>query len=1348
MAKWLDFCLILFLWVIALALPVELNSQQVGHRFIRNYGRLDYDNQAQNWCIRQDKRGIVYVGNQGGLLEYDGVSWRSIDIPNWSVRSLTVDDTGTVYIGGRGEIGCLRPDSKGAGQYVSLLDHLRDSQKNFSMVWRTLAAEEGVYFHTLDYLFRWDGKEMRVWQPDTRFNAIFQCGQRLLVRQEGIGLLEMKNDRLQLIPGGEIFADKRVYMMVPYDADGQRLLIGTRSQGFYLYDGSKGVPFATEVEAYINENRLYHGIRLNSGLFAIATLRGGVVIIDGAGRLKEVLDRSSGLPDDNVKYVFEDPQGNLWLALNNGISRVEYGSPLSSYDRRADLPGLVLSVIRHRRQLYVGTTSGLYVLTSAGRFRPVVGMSGNCWGLLDIGPAVLAATSDGIFQIEGLGREGGRQIVDTPAYVLLHSGRQPRRVWAGSQQGLISLVADPHRPARWIEEGRPVSVEAEIRTMAEDRHGDLWLGTLAQGVMRLKLAAGEPVASAAPTRYDTGHGLPPREINVFRAAGHVMFGSERGIFRFDEAGERFVPDDTLGREFADGSRNVFRIVEDEHKNIWFHSRGRNFQAVPRGGGTFAVRRNPFLRLPPAQINVIYPDGDIVWFGGTDGLIRYDTAVKKNYELAFACLIRRVRVNGRTIFAGAWRGGLSPAEALRPVLTYWQRNLRFEFAAPFFEAEGAMRYRFWLEGYDEGWSPWTEETRKDYTNLDAGIYRFRVAARNVYDLVSREAVFRFKVLPPWYRTWWAFLLYGLALFFMVFLVVRWRSGKLEQEKRRLEQVVRQRTREIHDKNRQLESQSEKLKEMDHIKSRFFANISHEFRTPLTLIMGPLEQMLSASPGEGNKKSLKLMLRSSQRLFHLINQLLDLSKLDSGKMRLQAAHQDIVPFLKGLLASFDLLAVQRQLDLKFLAPQEHISLYFDAEKMEKIIGNLLANALKFTPPGGSIGVTVGRNPVGSLDITVADTGIGIPAARLPHIFDRFYQVDGPDRGAHRREGSGIGLALVKELVELHHGTIEVRSGEIGGGGTEFRLCFPLGAAHLEPGEIVEPAAARPAARQTADLPADYMLETEESPPNTTAQKGAAPEEGEPGSRERCVILVVEDQADVREYIRGALEPDYAVAEAADGRRGIDMAKAMIPDLIISDIMMPEVDGCELCRVLKGDIDTSHIPIILLTAKASEASMVRGLESGADDYITKPFSTKILTARIRNLIELRRGLQLKIQRQKMLLPTEIAVSSVDETFLKEMQQIIEKNLADPEFTIEQLCQELCMGRTTLFRKVEALTGESPKQFIQSYRLERAAQLLKARFGNVTEVALEVGFPNVSYFTRCFKEKFHQLPSTFQAA
>ena len=388
-----------------------------------------------------------------------------------------------------------------------------------------------------------------------------------------------------------------------------------------------------------------------------------------------------------------------------------------------------------------------------------------------------------------------------------------------------------------------------------------------------------------------------------------------------------------------------------------------------------------------------------------------------------------------------------------------------------------------------------------------------------------------------------------------------------------------------------------------------------------------------------------------------------------------------------------------------------------------------------------VAEGKNnfPVGSVEISVSDTGPGIPVEQLAHIFDRFYQAD--TTYEFHEKGSGIGLALCKELVELHHGTVTVRSRE--GEGSAFIIRLPIGEAHLashERGVFDEPKASASAAGAPA-LEAEMEEEGDKTEPGTEYDL-----ETETGTEKSNIILVVEDSGDMRDYIRGALEPGYRVVDAVDGREGIKKAQEIIPDLIISDIMMPEVDGYELCRVLKNDVQTSHIPIILLTAKASEENMLQGLETRADDYITKPFSTKILSARIENLIHIRSQLQLNIKREITLQPDKTSVSKIDRGFLRDLQAVIKKNLSDPEFNVEELCKKLYMGNTTLYRKIQALCGQTPTEFIRSCRLKRAAQLLESGFGSVTEVAFEVGFSSRTYFTKCFKQRFHQLPSEYQ--
>jgi signal transduction histidine kinase/DNA-binding response OmpR family regulator/ligand-binding sensor domain-containing protein len=1355
----------LALWLFFI-IPHHLYSEETGYKYFKNYSYKEYDHQAQNWGMVQAKNGIIYVANNGGVLEFDGVSWRVIYVPNYTVRSLAIDEDGTIYIGGKGEIGFLIPDGKGSLKYKSLLNQLENNQKNFSNVWKTHVTKEGIYFCPSELLLRWDPKHkhMKVWKPAHRFLFSFVVKGRLLIHQEKIGLMQMVNDSPGLIPGTWIFSGEkeRIFMIIPYDLDpdidAQKLLIGTRLKGLFLYDGEKMQQFPTEIDDYLEHCAANHGIRLSSGDFALATLRGGIVIITPHGQLKYIFDKSSGLQDDKIYYVFEDIQGNLWLCLDNGISKIEYASPFFLYDDRCGLPGLALSITRHQEDIYAGTSQGLYVLRAASRvFNPVPRISSSCWGLVSIEDSILAATSEGVFHIE----KGFKQkVIKDLSFVLLPSKRYPGRTWCGTSRGLTVLT---RKSGQWKEEYRFQAINQDIRAIVENKNGDLWLATFAGSVLKVDFPVN--IDHPAVTCYDTAHGLPGGPVYTAVAAGHVMFATEKGIFRFDEKKNVFIPDQTIGDEFSGGphANRVFHIVEDKNKNIWIHSQSKNYQFIPEPGETFKIYSEPFCRIPVIQVNAIYPDpdGKSTWFASFDGLIRYDSTVKKNYQQPFQTLIRRVLINEkqeneRQIFNGCViksktaKGG----KPYFPVIEYRDRNLYFEFAAPFFEVETETRYQCFLEGYDSDWSVWSKTTKKNYTNLDPGMYSFRVRARNIYHHLGKEDVFKFKILPPWYRTWWAFLIYGIIFLLLMFLVVKWRSHKLVKDKQLLEHTIKERTKEIQEKNKQLKDQSEKLKELDSVKSRFFANISHEFRTPLTLIMGPMEQMLSDSQDKKQQKRLSMMLRNSQRLLTLINQFLDLSRFDSGKMKLQAAPQDIVSFLKGIISSFHLAAQKNQLELEFYSEKEGITLYFDAPKMEDVMYNLLINAFKFTPPGGKIMISVtihlredlqdhplkGSSTPGFVNISVRDTGIGIPKEQLAHIFDRFYQTKGPKQEVLK--GTGIGLSLIKENVLLHHGKIDVHSQEAKG--TEFVVRLPLGREHFEPGEIINTATVPPQSPKYKEIETFYML---------TGSETGEQENGEPGTvdtpdREKPVILVVEDHADVRKYICEPLKTEYNILEAVDGKEGIVKAKNIIPDLIVSDIMMPGIDGYELRRELKTDIKTSHVPIILLTAKASEESIIQGLETGADDYITKPFNSKILAVRIKNLIELRRQLQQKMQKQMLLQPAEIEVSSIDREFIREMQKIIEKNLSESGFNVEELSKKLYMNRVTVYRKIMALTGETPTEFIRSYRLKRAAQLLRDKYGTISQVASIVGFDNPAYFAKCFKEKFHQLPSSYQAS
>jgi len=556
-------------------------------------------------------------------------------------------------------------------------------------------------------------------------------------------------------------------------------------------------------------------------------------------------------------------------------------------------------------------------------------------------------------------------------------------------------------------------------------------------------------------------------------------------------------------------------------------------------------------------------------------------------------------------------------------------------------------------------------------------------------------------------------------------------RLESLRQNLENIVKARTSELERKNL-------KIMEMDQLKTRFFSNVSHEFRTPLTLIINPLEDFLVDRELPAHKKdTLEMMHRNAIRLLGLVNQLLDLSKIDAGSMKLSLVYYDLHKVLKLTGRSFLPLAERKRIKYNLDIPEKAMNCFFDRDKVEKIITNLLSNAFKYTPEHGKIDCfiaskeTGGENDVQIVELTVKDTGPGIPCEQLEKIFDRFYQVE--DGWKKEAGGTGIGLSLVKELAALQHGEIRVTSDLKTG--SCFTVRLPVGKDHLKPQEYT-------IAEQEEDSGESMMIRYRMA----ENHKHADDEYEIAGSGDRPIILVIDDNQDMRRHIRESLAKFFLIKEAVNGKEGLEKAITLVPDLVITDLMMPEMDGIELCTRLKTDERTCHVPIIMLTAKATAQDKLNGLETGADDYITKPFSSKELVVRTKNLIDQRKKLREKYSGQISLEKEKSVVASVDERFLERARKIIEKNISDSNFDVNSFYPEMGMSRMQLFRKLKALVNQTPNELIRNLRLQRAARLLKQNYGNVAEITYEVGFNNLSYFAKCFKDKFGLLPSEYQ--
>jgi len=532
-----------------------------------------------------------------------------------------------------------------------------------------------------------------------------------------------------------------------------------------------------------------------------------------------------------------------------------------------------------------------------------------------------------------------------------------------------------------------------------------------------------------------------------------------------------------------------------------------------------------------------------------------------------------------------------------------------------------------------------------------------------------------------------------------------------------------------KNKELlaaeESQREQLQQLDKMKSRFFSNISHEFRTPLTLILGPLDK-IRKNVDESLQPTVNIIERNGNRLLKLINQLLDLSKIESGKVSLKAALVDVMPLIKGWVMSFHSIAESKHIKLKIDSKQESHFVYVDSEKLEEVIINLLSNAFKYTSKGGKIKISLDEHkPKNQLRISVSDTGTGIPEQELEHIFDRFYQASNAD--TEDVTGTGIGLSLIKELVELHKGEVKVDSKV--GKGTTFEIALPLGKAHLAEDEIVninttkEKSVEQGASQHEKKEPEEQQVKSESDLP---------------------LVLMIEDNEDLRMYIKDILQPHYQVLQAVDGKEGLAMAQEHIPDLVLSDLMMPKMDGLEVCKRLKEEMLTNHIPVILLTAKAAREDKLEGLKSLADDYFTKPFNTEELLIRLQNLISIRKTLQAKFESADVLMPKKLQLSSLDSIFMEKVTEQMETEISNSLFGVVELAYAVGLSRSQLFRKMKAITNLTPNEYIRSFRLHRAMDMLQQQTGSVSEVAYATGFQNPSYFSKVFQEQFKMAPSS----
>ncbi len=1000
----------------------------------------------------------------------------------------------------------------------------------------------------------------------------------------------------------------------------------------------------------------------------IGTREGKLYCYDKERRLKRIFSsHTKALNDisfDGMVYdIIQDKQGVLWLGTKgDGIIKASFkGNP-------KDLKFSIEHFRNNPNDLYSLSNNFVYSLTEDSKNRIWVGTFGGGLNLVE--------KNNGKIQF----KNSNNSFVDYPSSFnkIRHLQEDNKgQIWIGTTDGLV--IFDPNKTS--VDsvifshfQKKPGDINSlssnDVHYIFKDKFNHMWIGTFGGGLNKV---IAEPVGEIPPKfkTFNSAYDLPVDIVLGIQQdnRGHLWLTTEKGLSMFNPQKEIFLNFSEL-----DGLRN----------------------SVFSEASCFRGHHNE------------------LYFGCSDGYYTFQPDSIDLDDKAPPLALINLQLFNKNVKIGEEGSPLKQAlsETKSLTLKYNQSVFSIEYAGLDYRNPERLEYAFILEGFEKEWNYVRNQRKATYTNLPAGTYKFRVKCSytGVFDNKTDHSL-EILILPPWWKTTWAYLVYIILLFFIILAT---RRIVLEIIRLRNQVIIEQKLTEL--------------------KIRFFTNISHELRTPLTLIMGPTEELIKNNPGVNKTKEyLEIIDKNARRMLRHINQLLDFRKIQTGKMHLKVAQTEIVAFVKDIYSGFEELAASRKIDFKFSTNTNKLVAWVDTEKMDTVIFNLLSNAFKFTPETKAIEVIVNEpGNDGWLEIIVKDQGTGIAKEDMPFLFER-YAISHHATDL-RTKGTGIGLSLVKEIIDLHKGKISVNSTPMVG--STFTIKLKSGKKHFSANEVEFD-------NQSAKT--TYHDSVYDELDNITAQKAEKHIDYIAGTP---LILIVEDNLDLQSYLNNKLTESFRVEKAIDGIEGWNKALAILPDLIISDIMMPGIDGIELTDKLRNDFRTSHIPIVLLTAKSSVDNMIEGLKYGADAYITKPFSMVYLIAQISNLLHQRKQLIEKFNNQVKIVdlaPSEIIVTDKDEQFLKDIVKIIEENISNPEFNIEMIATKVGLGRTTFFNKLKGLTSLAPVEFLKEIRVKRGHQLLETGNYNIGEVAYQIGFSDAGYFSKCFKNKYQVTPTQF---
>ncbi|MCY1723090.1 ATP-binding protein [Prolixibacteraceae bacterium Z1-6] len=1307
------------------------------------------NNQIQ--CIYQDSKGWMWIGTSQGLSRFDGYSFVNF-LPNPDdsaslngnlVRVIKEDRHGNLLVGT--ENGALNVFDRRKERFYHPFNNLPEYKNSGISVNDIEEDENGLI---------WMGSDFNILILDTVGNIT------------------------SLDP---VFADPKIKFEGNYVRDIQfdrtgKLWIGTNT-GVYIYNPKKNTMEIFSLPFQKNQNREIWELYLDEeGLMWIGTYAAGLFLVNMDDYSIKKLDL---IPEEKrtetVRTVSKGYFGEYWIGTRGGFYKYSKTKGITGYFRhnekepRSLSNNSVLSIFHDARgETWIGTRGGLNLLAKRKQvFHNYSALPGennylnssivyafwideqdNIWIGTEDGGINIYNPRTGTYKYMMHDEKNKNSISKNCIKAFLDDGKG--NLWVGSFLGGIDIINLKTKQIKHFQHNAddPNSLsDNRVWDIAMDNDGEIWVGS-ASGIDKFD---SETNSFIHQTKINESIGISWLE---FDSQNNLWAGSMDEVLVYNKNKQ-------TTKRFPEHTRAMF---EDSHNRIWIATNDKGIAIYsPFTGPITYYNENDGLANNQA-LCILEDDDNYLWISTTNGLSKLD--VENNYFQNFTnkdglsnnqfCYGAAYKTKSGNLLFGSISGFniFNPTEIIsvdndvplvftdfkilyksveigndkksvlqksisetdKLVLNYDQNIFTLEFAALNYVNSNKNMYTYRLEGFNEEWNDPSNNRSATYTNLNPGDYVLhvkRVIPGNPEG--GKELQLHITVLPPFWKTKWFMTLLILFIIGLIYTLVHF---FINREKIKNQLVVER-------------LNARKLHELDMLKLKFFTNISHEIRTPLTLILGPLNKLIKneVSPAE-IKENLQLMHRNANNLDRLINQLLDFRKLQTGNLKLNLTEADIVRFIETLVHSFNDFAEEKQVSLKFTTLKKKLTAVFDHDKIEKIINNLLSNAFKFTSPGGSVSVTLSlvfnsdddfhttNKDNQFIEITVKDTGRGIPPQNLKKIFNRFFQSDEEDGNS----GAGIGLALVKELVKLHKGEIFVSSKT--GMGTKFTIRIPY-MATLQDKPIETDNFAK-------EIEADYI--------NIEQQFEDSQEI--PGEK---IMLVVDDNPDVRQFISSHFNSSYKIIEAKNGQEGWDLALKAIPDIIISDILMPVSNGYELCKRIKNDERTSHIPVLLLTAMHSKENEIKGLTTGADDYITKPFDLSVLQVKVENVLSIRESLKQKYTGTVILEPKNIIITSHDEKFLQRAIEIVEENISDSELDIENFSAKVGVSRMQLYRKLHALTDMTVKEFIRHIRLKRASQLLSQNKMNISEVAYEVGFKDLSHFRKCFKREFGMSASEY---